>query len=152
MKLTTAVLLAGAAAAGAGAARLVQEARHQQERNETALARNQLDWLAQVTTNRDLAKIWMPDDLDNVEEYMQMLHANQQLCALHLRHRLGFVSEDKLRLYATVLMEREACRKYWKRFGSLRADEAAGDKRAEHFTEALDTAARAHDQEYPAAA
>ncbi|MFJ4689315.1 DUF6082 family protein [Streptomyces sp. NPDC088789] len=144
MKVSTAVLLAGAAVAGIGTARFAQERRHQQERNHTALTHNQLDWLKWTTSNSDLAKLWMPDDVDSVEEYQHMLHANHQLCALSLRHRLGFVNDEKLRLLASVLMAREVTRNYWKRFGSFRAEEAAGDKRAERFTEALDTAARAH--------
>ncbi|WP_333743024.1 hypothetical protein [Streptomyces ardesiacus] len=61
MKLTTAVLAAGAAisltTALAGAARLRQDARHHAERNDAVLTRNQLDWLAQLSTNPDLAKL-----------------------------------------------------------------------------------------------
>ncbi|MFI2258935.1 DUF6082 family protein [Streptomyces tubercidicus] len=152
MKLTTAVLLAGAAVAGVGAARLVQEKRHQQARSEIALAQNQINWLTQVATNYDLAKLWKPATVKNVEEYMQMMHANQQLCIFGLRDRLGFVSQEKLHFYADWVMNREVCQKYWKTFGTLRADAAAGDKRAERFTEALDSAARAHEQKSSAAA
>ncbi|MFD6033698.1 hypothetical protein ACFWHF_04070 [Streptomyces griseoincarnatus] len=47
MKLTTAILTAGAAVSLTtslvGAARLRQDTRHQAERNEAVLARNQLD-------------------------------------------------------------------------------------------------------------
>ncbi|MFI1825406.1 DUF6082 family protein [Streptomyces sp. NPDC020412] len=154
MKLTTAiaVLLAGAAVAGVGAARLVQEQRHQRERHQAALAKNQLDWLTATTGNRDLAELWMPDDVESAEEYQQLLHANHQLCALSLRHQLGFVDSDKLRLYATALMEHDVVRRYWRRFGAFRAVEAAGDESAERFTEALETAARAHEATVPAAA
>ncbi|MGW3867691.1 hypothetical protein ACWEDZ_40585 [Streptomyces sp. NPDC005047] len=54
MKLTAAVVAAGAALSLTttlvGAARLRQDARHQAERNEALLARNQLDWLSRVST------------------------------------------------------------------------------------------------------
>ncbi|MFF5273718.1 hypothetical protein [Streptomyces sp. NPDC000133] len=53
MKLTTAVLAAGAAVSLAtavvGAARLRQDAQHQAERNEATVAQNQLDWLTQMS-------------------------------------------------------------------------------------------------------
>ncbi|WP_234313552.1 hypothetical protein [Streptomyces globisporus] len=59
MKLTTAVLAAGAAVslttAVVGATRLRQDARHQAERNEAFLTRNQLDWLAQMSTKGETA-------------------------------------------------------------------------------------------------
>lgn len=155
MKLTTAVLAAGAAVtlttAVVGAARLRQDARHQAERNEAVVARNQLDWLAQMSTNPDLAKLWTPEDMD-VEEYMQLLHANQQICTLSLRDRLGFVRDAQLPFYASKLMESNVCRRYWHRFGDLRAQEAEGNERAENFTRVLDQAAKNHPQGQPAAA
>ncbi|CAM5549869.1 DUF6082 family protein [Streptomyces purpurascens] len=155
MKLTTAVLAAGAAlsltTAVVGAARFRQDARHQSERNDAVLARNQLDWLAQVSTNPDLAKLWTPEDMD-VEEYMQLLNANQLVCMLSLRDRLGFVLAGHLPWYASKLMESDVCRRYWNRFGDLRAEEAEGDERAEHFTRVLDQAAKNHPQAQPAAA
>ncbi|MFF5573092.1 MULTISPECIES: DUF6082 family protein [Streptomyces] len=155
MKLTTAVLAAGAAVslttAVIGAARLRQDARHQAERNEVAVARNQLDWLTQMSTNPDLAKLWTPEDID-VEEYMQLLHANQQICTLSLRDRLGFVRHGQLPFYASMLMNSDVCRRYWARFGDLRAQEAEGDERAEHFTEVLDRAAKTHSRAQPSAA
>ncbi|MEU5071167.1 DUF6082 family protein [Streptomyces asoensis] len=147
MKLTTAVLAAGAAVSLAtvvvGAARLRQDARHQAERNEATVARNQLDWLTQMSANPDLAKLWTPEDLD-VEEYMQLLKANQLIWMLSLRDRLGFVRDGRLPFYASKLMERDVCRRYWARFGGLRAQEAEGDERAEHFTKVLDKAAKNH--------
>ncbi|MGJ5751516.1 hypothetical protein FB563_4142 [Streptomyces puniciscabiei] len=155
MKLTTAVLAAGAAVslttAVIGAARLRQDARHQAERNEAVVARNQLDWLAQMSTNADLAKLWKPEDMD-VEEYMQLLKANQLICALSLRDRLGFIRDGHLPFFASVVMSTEVCRRYWHRFGDLRAQEAEGDERAEHFTRVLDQAAKNHAQAQPAAA
>ncbi|MFE2518352.1 DUF6082 family protein [Streptomyces mirabilis] len=155
MKLTTAVLAAGAAVslttAVVGAVRLRQDSRHQAERNEAVVARNQLDWLAQMSTNADLAKLWAPEDID-VEEYMQLLHANQQICTLSLRDRLGFVRDGQLPLYASMLMNSDVCQRYWARFGDLRAQEAEGDERAEHFTKVLNQAAKAHQEAQPVAA
>ncbi|MCX4480913.1 DUF6082 family protein [Streptomyces cellulosae] len=155
MKLTTAVLAAGAAVslttALVGAARLRQDTRHQAERNEAVLARNQLDWLAQMSTNPELAKLWAPEGTD-VEEYMGLLKANQLICMLSLRDRLGFVRTGHLPWYAAKLMESDVCRRYWQRFGDLRAQEAEGDERADHFTRVLDQAAKNHLQAQLAAA
>uniref|UniRef100_UPI003F495CC7 DUF6082 family protein n=1 Tax=Streptomyces chartreusis TaxID=1969 RepID=UPI003F495CC7 len=153
MKLTTAVLAAGAAVAlttaVVGTARLKQDARHQAERHDTALARNQIDWLAQMSTNPDLAKLWTPEGME-VEEYMQLLRANQLICLLSLRNRLGFVRPGQLSFYAAQLMDNDVCRRYWARFGDLRIQEARGDERAEHFTQVLDYAARSHKEPRPA--
>ncbi|MGW2137606.1 DUF6082 family protein [Streptomyces sp. NPDC001773] len=147
MKLSTAVLAAGAAVslatAAVGAARLRQDARHQAERNEAIVARNQLDWLAQMSTNPDLATLWAPKDMD-VQEYMRLLKANQLICTLSLRDRLGFIRDGQLPFFASMVMNSDVCRRYWARFGDLRAQEAEGDERAEHFTRALEAAARFH--------
>ncbi|WP_069625389.1 DUF6082 family protein [Streptomyces niveus] len=155
MKLTTAVLAAGAAVslttALVGSARLRQDVRHQAQRNEATVARNQLDWLAQMSTNPDLAKLWAPEDMD-VKEYMQLLNANQLICTLSLRDRLGFVRDGQLPFFAAMVMNSDVCRRYWARFGGLRAEEAEGDERAERFTDALNRAAQAYSHERPAAA
>ncbi|MER7194835.1 DUF6082 family protein [Streptomyces flaveolus] len=155
MKLASAVLAAGAAlsltTAVVGAARLRQDARHQTERNDAVLTRNQLDWLAQMSTNPKLAELWKPEDMD-VAEYMQLLNANQLICMLSLRDRLGFVRPGHLPFYAAKLMENDVCRRYWARFGDLRAQEAEGDERAEFFTRMLGKAAKNRPQTKPAAA
>ncbi|MET8723789.1 DUF6082 family protein [Streptomyces misionensis] len=155
MKLTSAVLAAGAAVslttAVVGAARLRQDARHQAERNEAIVTRNQLDWLAQMSTDASLAKPWVPEGMD-VEEYMQLLNANQLICMLSLRDRLGFVRDGQLPFYASMVMSSDVCRRYWHRFGDLRAREAEGDQRAEHFTHVLDQAAKNQPHAQPAAA
>ncbi|MFG3293474.1 DUF6082 family protein [Streptomyces sp. NPDC048179] len=154
MKLTTAVLAAGAAlsltTAVVGAARLRQDARHQAERNVAVVARNQLDWLAQMSTNPDPAKLWKPEDM-GVEEYMELLKANQLICTLSLRDRLGFVRTGHLPFFASMVMSSDVCRRYWHHFGDLRAQEAEGDERAEHFTRVLDQAAKNHPRAQPAA-
>ncbi|MFG2441006.1 DUF6082 family protein [Streptomyces sp. NPDC048508] len=150
MKLTTALLTAAAALSLTttvlGAARLRQEARHQTERNEALLAANQLDWLAQVSTKSDLAELWKPEDMD-AEEYMQLMSANRVICTLHLRDRLGFIPKEHLPLFASWVMQRDVSRRYWKRFGDLRAQEAEGDKPAERFTDALNRAAQVQTHE-----
>ncbi|MEV5357059.1 DUF6082 family protein [Streptomyces sp. NPDC052693] len=147
MKLTTAVIATGVAVslttAVVATARLRQEARHQAERNDAVLTQNQLGWLAHMSTNPDIAKLWTPQDMD-VEEYMQLLKANQLICMLSLRDRLGFVPAGHLPWYAAQLMDSDVCRRYWARFGDLRAQEAEGNERAEHFTRVLAQAAKNH--------
>lgn len=49
-------------------------------------------------------------------------------------------------------MNSDVCRRYWARFGDLRAQEAEGDERAEHFTKVLNQAAQAHQEAQPVAA
>ncbi|MEU5628934.1 DUF6082 family protein [Streptomyces tendae] len=154
MKLTTAIVTAGSVlsltTALVGAARLRQSARHQTERNDALLARTQLDWLAQLSTNADLAALWTPEGMD-VEEYMGLLKANQLICMLSLRDRLGFVRTGHLPWYAAKLMEIDVCRRYWHHFGDLRAEEAEGDEDASHFTRVLDQAAKQHPRAQAAA-
>ncbi|WP_030422122.1 DUF6082 family protein [Streptomyces sp. NRRL F-5065] len=155
MKLTIAVLTAGAAfslsIAVVGAARLRQDARHQVKRNEALLAGNQLDWLNRVSTNADLAELWKPEGM-KAGEYMQLMSANRLICALSLRHCLGRVRDGQLPFYAAMVMSSDVCRRYWQRFGDLRAQEAEGDERAEYFTRVLEQAAKNHPQAQPAAA
>ncbi|MFI1759304.1 DUF6082 family protein [Streptomyces sp. NPDC020571] len=155
MKPPTAVLAAGVAlsltTAVVGAARLRQNARHQAERHEALLAGNQLDWLNRVSTNADLAELWKPEDM-KAEEYMQLMSANRLICALSLRHCLGRVRDGQLLSYAEMVMSSDVCRRYWQRFGDLRAQEAEGDERAEHFTRVLDQAAKNHPLAQPSAA
>ncbi|MEU8543119.1 DUF6082 family protein [Streptomyces sp. NPDC048717] len=126
MRIGTAVLLAGAAVAGVGVARLRQEAKHQRERVDIALTRNQLGWLEKVFTDSVVAAKWAPAGMEP-GEYMGLMSANHMLCALGLRDRLGLVSKHQLRLYASMIMGAETARRYWERFGRLRAQEAVGD-------------------------
>ncbi|MFI9391904.1 DUF6082 family protein [Streptomyces bauhiniae] len=152
MKHTTAVLIAGAAVSAAvatvGIVRIRQEKRHHGDRIEIAAARVQMEWLNQMATDQDLAKLWAPEDM-SAEEYMGLMLANRQLCAFGLRDRLGLVSEEQRDLYASGLMKNKVVRAYWDRFGGLRTEEAAAakDERAVSFTALLGRAAR----DYPAA-
>ncbi|MFE0772256.1 DUF6082 family protein [Streptomyces sp. NPDC058861] len=158
MRTGTAVLLAGAtvsaAVAAVGVTRLRQEARHQRERNEVALAQNQMAWLTQVSTDPAVAEKWRPAGV-GVEEYMGLMSANLMLCTLSLRVRLGFVSEDQLDLYASMVMDSAVARRYWERFGPLRVQEAGTDPLAVRVNAALAQAAaratRADRQGEPAA-
>ncbi|MFD4795009.1 DUF6082 family protein [Streptomyces anulatus] len=136
MRTTTAVLAAGAAVVAVGVARLHQEQRHQKQRIDVELARIQMDWLTQVSTNDKLATTWAPEDVDP-QAYMQMMSANRMLCHLRLRDTLGFVTDRQLRFYVSQLAENDAVRKYVERFGPLRAEEAAENKRAARFTALL---------------
>ncbi|MFH9955988.1 DUF6082 family protein [Streptomyces roseolus] len=154
MRIGTAVLLAGAAVVGVGVARWRQEAKHQRERVDIALTRNQLGWLEKVFTDPAVAAMWAPAGME-VEEYVGLMSANHMLCSLSLRDRLGRVSRPQLRLYASMIMRNETARRYWERFGHLRAQEAVGDPQAERLHDTLakaaDEAVRAGRQNQPAA-
>ncbi|MEV4907058.1 DUF6082 family protein [Streptomyces albidoflavus] len=147
MKLTTAVVLAGTAISAAvtavGVAHVRQQERHHGQKIEVDAARVQMDWLSQVSTNHDLAKLWAPEDVDP-EEYMKLMHANRLLCGFSLRDRLGLVTDEQRDLFASELMKNKAIRAYWDRFRGLRIEEAATarDGRALAFTAAFDRAAR----------
>ncbi|MFD6435892.1 DUF6082 family protein [Streptomyces venezuelae] len=104
-----------------------------------------------MSTNPGLAKLWAPEDM-GVEEYTQLLNANQLICSLSLRDRLGFVRDGHLPFFASMVMSSDVCRRYWYHFGDLRAREAEGDERAEHSTRLLDQAAKNHPHAQPAAA
>ena len=96
-----------------------------------------------MPTNPDLAKLWAPKDM-GVQEYMQMLKANQLICTRSLRDRLGFIRDGQMPFFASMAMNSDVSRRSWARFGDLRAQEADGDERAEIFTRALEAAARFH--------
>ncbi|MFC8269537.1 DUF6082 family protein [Streptomyces cinereoruber] len=155
MRIGTAVLVAGAAVAGGGVARLHQEAKHQWERVDIALTRNQLDWLEKVFTDPAVAAKWAPSGME-AEKYMGLMSANHMLCSLSLRDRLGLVSKHQLRLYASMIMGTETARRYGESFGHLRAQETVGDPQAERLHDTLartaDEAVRAERQNQPAAA
>ncbi|WP_232626997.1 DUF6082 family protein [Streptomyces alfalfae] len=118
---------------------------------EVLLVGNQLDWLNQVFTNPDLDELWKPEDMKS-GDYTQLMSANRLICALSLRHCLGRVRDGHLPCYAAMVMSSDVCRRYWQRFGDLRAQEAEGDERTEHFTRVLDHAAKNHPQAQPIAA
>lgn len=137
MKFSTAILTAGASLVAVGVARLVQEARHQRQRNA---AGHQIDWLSRVSTDEELATVWAPPGMD-VHTYQVHMAANRGLCQLSLRHRLGLVSKRQLAFYARELMEKGAYRRYWDEFGALREEEALGNRIEERFTRAMSAAA-----------
>lgn len=138
MKLSTAVLLTGLSIVGVGAVRFFQEARHQRQRNEAILARNQLDWLAQVSTHPETAATWAPSDMEPTA-YQEAMGANRLLCMISLRHRLGVISDQQLPHFAQYLMRSPACRAYWKRFSTVREEEATneGSAKAAAFNAAM---------------
>ncbi|MGE9697824.1 hypothetical protein [Streptomyces sp. NRRL F-5630] len=155
MKISTAVLIAGTAVSAAvataviaGIAGVHQEKRRHGDRIEISSARVQKDWLTQVATNQDLAKLWALDDL-SAEDYMGLMHANRQLCDLGLLDRLGLVTDEQRDLHSSVLMENRVVRLLGPiRPSPDRGSRCAGDKRAMARTALLDRAAR----DYPAAA
>ncbi|MEU2969080.1 DUF6082 family protein [Streptomyces ardesiacus] len=133
MKLQNAAALALVAV---GAASLVQRERHQQQRNQVAVTRNQLEWLRHVTTHPDFAQLWKPEDM-TVDEYIKLMHVNGLLCALSLRHRLGVLRGRSLRHCADWFMKHEYGRRYWETFGSFRVEEADVDGTANDFNDSM---------------
>src|SRR5690606_11676272 len=61
-------------------------------------------------------------------------------------HKPGFRDSTK-----PGAAQSDVCRRYWRRFGDLRAQEAEGDERAEHFTRVLNQAANNRPRAQPAA-
>ncbi|BDH07152.1 DUF6082 family protein [Streptomyces seoulensis] len=132
------------AALGVGA-HLLQRERHQRQHHEALLARIQLDWLTSLITHPELAEQWKPEGL-SAAEYVELLNANRMLCAISLRHRLGFAGADALRFFADEFMSREPGRRYWHRFGALREREAQSshDPYGLRFNRAMNVAYAAH--------
>ncbi|SCD95546.1 hypothetical protein GA0115239_113218 [Streptomyces sp. BpilaLS-43] len=95
-------------------------------------------WLTLLTTHPDLAAPWKPAHMP-VEEYVKLLNANQQFCAVTLRYRLGLTTKERLRFYATSLMKNENVQQYWEAFGTLREEEVLGDNRATTSTRPWET-------------
>ncbi|MFD4482373.1 DUF6082 family protein [Streptomyces sp. NPDC058257] len=128
MKITTAVLLAGAVTAGVGVAHLWQAERHQRQRNALSAAMIHQEWLRHVDGNPELQQLWAPEDGSlSVEEYNRRTHANQLFSALAVRYRVGILDADKLRVQARWMMSRAVGRDYWTAFAGFRESEA-GDK------------------------
>ncbi|MFJ4800135.1 DUF6082 family protein [Streptomyces murinus] len=136
------------ALASVAAAHLVQRELHQRQNNHIVLAGRQSKWLTDMTTHPDLAEPWVPDGMD-IKEYVRLLNANRQICTLSLWHRLGLARGQKLRVLASVLMENDAVRTYWTRFGGLRADEAAADRIQQKFNAVMHDAFVARPQTEP---
>jgi hypothetical protein len=127
------------AVAAVGTAHLVLRERRHWQQNEIAVMCNQLDWLTHLTTHPEFAQLWAPKDMP-VEEYIKLLHVNQQICALSLRHKLGLLRGRRLRFCADEVMKREYGRKYWETYGSLREAESDGDGLAGDFTAVMHAA------------
>lgn len=125
MKITTAVLVAGAAAAGVGAAHLWQAERHQRQRNALSAAAMHQEYLRYVEGNPELQRLWVPEDgsLD-AEEYLRRTHANHLFAALATRFRVGILTAETLRVQAKWMMSRAVGRDYWASFSGFRDSEA----------------------------
>ncbi|MFF0698569.1 spore coat protein [Streptomyces tendae] len=103
----------------------------------------QLAWLTYLTTHPGFAQFWRPKDLE-VEESIELLHVNQQICALLLWHRLGLFRGRRLCCGADVVVKSECGRAYGERFGSFCEAEAGGVRLAGGFTGTMyDACARA---------
>ncbi|MFD9428478.1 MULTISPECIES: DUF6082 family protein [unclassified Streptomyces] len=122
------------AIAAVGTAHLVARERQHRQQKVVAVARMHDQWLTLLTTNLDLAEQWAPEGMD-VKEYVTLLNANQQLCALALRYRLGLISKDRLRFVVQAVMERESVRQYWEKFGAFRAEESLDNKADADFND-----------------
>ncbi|MGW1295874.1 DUF6082 family protein [Streptomyces sp. NPDC002533] len=128
MKIPTAILLAGAAAAAVGGAQLWQAERHQRQRNALSAAAMHQEYLRYVEGNPELQCLWAPEggSLD-AEEYVRRTHANHLFSALAVRFRVGVLDAETLRVQAKWMMSRAVGRDYWSSFSGFRELEA-GDK------------------------
>lgn len=135
MKISTAVLAAGASVAAIGVAHLVQQHRHHKQGIDVALSRVQIEWLTRASSDPLEATFWAPEGVEP-EKYQQMLSGNRSLCQLSLRFRLGLVSHRQLALHGDKLMATDTGRAYWERFGSYREAEAAS-RVERQFTQAM---------------
>ncbi|MFD7124256.1 MULTISPECIES: DUF6082 family protein [Streptomyces] len=139
MKVSTAVLAAGASIAAVGVAHLVQRRRQHKQRNDLALSLIQIEWLARASSDEKEAAYWAPEGVEP-EQYQPLLSGNRMFCQLSLRFRLGLVTDRQLVLYADKLMESAAARAYWARFGEHREAEALGNETDEQFTRVMNEA------------
>lgn len=128
MKITTAILLAGTAVAGAGVALLWQAERHQRQRNVLSASAIHQEFMRHLESNPELQRLWLPED-DSLtdEEYTRRTHANQLFSALAVRYRVGILDTGTLRVQARWMMSRAVGRDYWTSFSGFRESEA-GDK------------------------
>ncbi|MFD8913639.1 DUF6082 family protein [Streptomyces sp. NPDC059575] len=69
------------------------------------------------------------------DTYRRMLHANQLICGLSARFKVGLSNNDTLRVQARSIMARSIALDYWAKFGPLRKAEA-GDP-ADHDFNAI---------------
>ncbi|GGY78024.1 DUF6082 family protein [Streptomyces anulatus] len=139
MKVSTAVLAAGASIAAVGVVQLVQRSQQHKQRNDLALSLIQIEWLSRASSDEKEAAYWAPEGVEP-EKYQPMLSGNRMFCQLSLRFRLGLVTDRQLCLYADKLMESAAARAYWARYGEHREAEALGKKTDEQFTRAMNEA------------
>ncbi|PJN32291.1 spore associated protein, SapC [Streptomyces sp. CB02959] len=145
MKTSHAVLVLAAV----GAVQVAQRERHQNQCNRVAVTQLHHSRIAQLVANPDLAQDWAPKGMDG-GEFAQLLSENQQMVVLSLWHRLRLLRGSRLRFVADTLMEREGARRYWEHFGASRAREAEGNRCAQRFTEAMQSAYLAHCAAKPA--
>ncbi|MFF2701617.1 DUF6082 family protein [Streptomyces cyaneofuscatus] len=139
MKISTAVLGAGASIAAVGVAQLVQRHRQHKQRNDLAASLIQIEWLSRASSDEKEAAYWAPEGMEPAQ-YQPLLSANRMFCQLSLLYRLGLLTDRQLVLYADKLMESVAARAYWARFGEHREAEALGKNTDEQFTRAMNEA------------
>ncbi|MYQ48776.1 hypothetical protein GTW40_27720 [Streptomyces sp. SID4985] len=120
------ILLAGLAIAGVGVLRLVQAERHQRQRNILATTQMDQEWRRHLESDPELLKLWAPegDDAMGLGQYARVLSANQLVCALAARYKVGLLDAATLRVQAHWLMSRSIGRDYWDECRALRDAEA----------------------------
>ncbi|RNG26220.1 DUF6082 family protein [Streptomyces botrytidirepellens] len=126
--------------AAVGVALIVQRQLHQRQRNEAIVAQIHHDWLTHLTNRPHLAKLWMPEWMDeevDEKKFVELINANQQACALALRDRLGLARGKRLDFMTKTFMEKEVGRGYWAACGGYREEEATGDRSAKRFSRSM---------------
>ncbi|WP_018546161.1 DUF6082 family protein [Streptomyces sp. LaPpAH-108] len=120
------VLLAGLTIAGVGVLRIAQAERHQRQRNILAMTQMDQEWRRHLESDPELLKLWAPegDDAMGLGQYARILSANQLVCALATRYKVGLLDAATLRVQARWLMSRSIGRDYWYECRALRDDEA----------------------------
>ncbi|MCL7376995.1 DUF6082 family protein [Streptomyces sp. 35G-GA-8] len=122
MKIAHAVLVVAAV----GAVRLAQAERNTQRRLALHAEEMHQKWISDMADDPQLQAIWtVSDNGVSTEEYTNLLHVNRQMSFLSAKFRAGLLTKRSLRVQARWLMDRDAARSYWQRFGAFRRDEAA---------------------------
>ncbi|MET8694141.1 DUF6082 family protein [Streptomyces bauhiniae] len=121
------ILLAGLTIAGVGVLRIAQAERHQRQRNILATTQMDQEWRRRLESDPELLKLWAPEGEDAMDlgQYARILSANQLVCALAARHKVGLLDPATLRVQARWLMSRSIGRDYWYECRALRDTEAA---------------------------
>lgn len=123
-------------------ARFAQTSLHHQQELDVAITEMHDRWLGALTQNPELAEQWKSAEVsEGGADYTALIDVNRQLCSLALRHRMGFISDDRLGFVAGTLMKKPVVRQYWDLFGDWRTAETRDDHQHVRFHEILSGAA-----------